>query len=177
MQNLFPKLSLPSAFTFSITGFFNCLHMCTLNWGKQKTKYKFDSAPSFMSPAAKLMPKLAALVCSQQYRTRQSIPFTAVHRIKHWQFRGEKSWVPAAARRQSQSRLCLAVVSSQEGLGLPVGAVLPLWSTALSGWFTAGNRKIHAGISSNPSLKHIFLEVPQGLWDISRQMFILGREE
>lgn len=125
MQNLFPKLSLPSAFTFSITGFFNCLHVCTLNWGKQKTKYKFDSAPSFMCSAAKLMPKLAALVCSQQYRTRQSIPFTAVHRIKHWHSRGEKSWVPAAARRQSQSRLCLAVVSSQEGLGLPVGAVLP----------------------------------------------------
>lgn len=37
--------------------------------------------------------------------------------------------------------------------------------------------KKHAGISSTPSLKHMFLEVSQSLWDVLKQMFMPSREE
>lgn len=39
------------------------------------------------------------------------------------------------------------------------------------------NAKKHAWISSTPSLKHMFLEVSQSLWDVLQQMFMPGREE
>lgn len=39
------------------------------------------------------------------------------------------------------------------------------------------NTKKHAGISSTPALKHVFLEASQSLRDILKQMFTPGREE
>lgn len=113
-------------------------------------------------PQQSLRPKFAALIRSQWYRTRQSIPFIAVHRINHWHFRSEKSWVPTAAKSTARAACSWPWLVARRwgwmGRAACVNCSFPLWSMPVSGWFSTGNIKIHAGISSTPS--HVFGSIP-----------------